>query len=109
MSVCPKCKWWDRICHCGELNIFSTTKDKLFHFVDNTNFDKPIEIRGKDHFDRLCKQQGITWRDMKQSNRSEKDYKKNLNDKPIDRKEMAHTIRQGMKEKGYGDSWVRKG
>lgn len=105
--ICPKCNWWDRLCHCGELTLFNTTKDKLFHFTDEVNFREPIEIRGKDHFDKLCKQKGITWRDIKQSPRKVQDLKKEEY-KPVPRKFIADAIRQELQSKGLSGKLLKR-
>ena len=53
-------------CKCGREGkmIFKsaplTTRDKLFHFTDLDTFDKPIEIRGKDHWYKELKKRGLT-------------------------------------------------
>ena len=47
-----KCVW----CHPEKKErAFFTTKDKLYHFIDRRTFDKPIEIRGKDHWKKELK------------------------------------------------------
>ncbi len=58
-NQCNVCGWWDRICHCKDLDLFNTPKDKLYEFIDYKNFRQPIEVHGKRHWNSLLKQHGL--------------------------------------------------
>ncbi len=59
-DVCIKCGWWERICHCGELSLFNSPKDRLYEFTDYKNFKHPVEVHGKKHWKALLKANGLT-------------------------------------------------
>lgn len=107
MAICKVCGWWDRICHCKDLELFNLTKDKLFHFTDYNTFSKPVDIRGKDHFDKLCKQEGLTWRNIKQARRTEKDFRQEKYE-PVPRKQIADMIHRELKDRGLHGKLLKR-
>lgn len=78
--------------------LFNTSKDKLWDFTE-WDGTKQIHFTSKGQFDRYCKQKGLTWRDVKQGNRTEKDYLKNPYDKPVPRQEIAKIMLEDIRER----------
>ena len=78
--------------------LFNTSKDKLWDFTE-WDGTKQIHFTSKGQFDRYCKQKGLTWRDVKQGNRTEKDYLKNPNDHPVPRQEIAKIMLEDIRER----------
>ncbi len=108
--ICPKCKWWDKICHCRELgSLFTTTKDKLYHF--NHQFspnEQPMEIRGKDHWKRELKSRGLT-DDFEQKPKNIRDLKTPMQDfKTTDPKFVRNEILRELHEKGLRGKLLRR-
>jgi hypothetical protein len=59
--ICKSCGWWERICHCQGAGVFNTTKDKLYHFTHQFSLqEQPLEIRGKDHWQKEIKKRGLS-------------------------------------------------
>ena len=106
MAICPVCKWWDRICHCRELNIFSTTRDKLFEFTDTNTFEKPINITSKSHWNKELKKRGLH-DDVKQSQRTQHDYIKPPSQN-YDKRTMANDMMKELHSKGYDLDKLRR-
>ena len=104
--TCPKCQWWERICHCKELVLFNTTKDKLYEFIDNKNFRQPTEVHGKDHWKRLLKQHGlIDDVDIKKQG----ELKTPMDSfKTTDRKFIRDEILKELQQKGLRDKLIRR-
>ena len=92
-KMCPEHPNWpkDECVWCGAPRkiAFYTTKDKLFHFVDNKNFSKPIEIRGKGHWKRELKKRGLT---------DDKGIKPKKKSKEESRKEYKKVVGEAYKE-----------
>ncbi len=106
MSICPKCNWWERICHCKELELFNTTKDRLYNFTDYKNFKTPTEIHGKDHWKKVLKEHGLTddfdQRPPTQEELQPKKYE------PVSRKFIADQISKELYDKGLYHKLVKK-
>jgi len=85
---------------------FNTTKDKLFDFVDNKNFRKPVEIRSKGQWKRELKKHGLTDDvDFKKPNELKQQY-----DTPkISKEFIKDEILKELQEKGLRDKLIRRG
>lgn len=81
-----------------KIGSFNTSKDLLWDF-DYWDGPKKLHFSSKGQFDRYCKQKGLSWRDVKQGNRTEKDFLKNSYDHPTPRKEIAKIMIDDMREK----------
>ncbi len=99
--ICETCGWWDRLCHCKELELFNTTKDKLYEFVDNKNFKTPVEVHGKGHWKKLLKQHGLI-DDFDQKPKTEEQLRKQNQNKyeTVSKKFIAEQISKELHEKG---------
>lgn len=103
--ICDKCGWWDRLCHCKELNLFNTPKDKLYEFIDYKNFKQPTEVRSKGHWKKLLKQRGlIDDVDFKKPN----ELKQSYSEEHIDKKFIRNEILRELQEKGLRDKLIRR-
>lgn len=84
---------------------FNTTKDKLFDFVDNKNFRKPVEIRTKGQWNRELKKHGLTDDvDYKKPN----DLKMQKDPPKIDREFIKDEISRELQEKGLNGKLLRR-
>lgn len=108
--ICQQCGWWDRLCHCKDLVLFSTTKDKLYHFNHQFSInEKPVEIRGKDHWQKELKKRRLI-DDFTQSYKGQIKELHNKKDdyKPLDRKFIANEINRELQEKGLRDKVFKR-
>ena len=108
--ICEKCGWWDRLCHCKDLTIFNTTKDKLYHFDHQFSInEKPVEIRGKDHWQKELRKRGLV-DDFTQSYSGQMRELRNRKEEKqkIDRKFVSNEILRELQEKGLRDKLIRR-
>jgi hypothetical protein len=105
MSSCPKCGWWKRFCHCGELNIPYTSKDRMWNFFSDS---LGIKIESKQQWKREMKLRGCH-DDVKIRKPDEIRASFNKNRfTPTPREEIKKEIWRELKDKGLNDKLVRR-
>ena len=105
---CKTCGWWDRICHCRELNLFNTTKDQLYQFDGFHAFGKHVEVRGKDHWKKLIKERGMTDDFDQKPISPEKLVQDSRPFVPTDKRFIREQIFSELKERGLFHKLVKR-
>lgn len=86
---------------------FNTNRDKLWEFVDNKTFRKPVFIHSKRQWQRLLKQHGLT-DDFNQSYKSMIREMKPKKYEPVKREFIAKQISEELYSKGLYDKLIKR-
>lgn len=88
---------------------FNTTRDKLYHFTHQFSLnEKPVEIRGKDHWRKEIKSRGLT-DDFEQKPRRPENLKSHAEGyEPVGREFIRDEILKELQEKGLRHKLFRR-
>lgn len=106
--ICKDC--WDGIKpKITSTESFNVTKDKLYDFIDEKNFGKPIHITSKGQWKRELKKRGLTDDFTQDHNKYIKEVEGRHKENPkVDRKWIAEQIHQELQSKGLRDKVYKR-
>ena len=109
--LCDEC--WGKIKIKAVINdgvTFNTTKDKLYHFTHQFSpAEKPIEIRGKDHWEKEIKKRGLIDDFTQDHKKYLKEMEKRKNPDPrISHEFIVDQISRELKSKGLYNKLVKR-